>query len=183
MYMSITLEGDRLRLTRAPQWPRGFVVPALAVVCSVYFSVREVEDQGPYTRVAAVLAVLVAGLSFIEDTQQCDVITGSKPRVEIRRRGFFDFMLGADGLKVFTGKVVSVTVTAERLRYFADGHQVTLEIDDCPIEVMVTGSVTLDPQEDHLEVARAICTHVGLDPETDISVEKLAGPVYKPHSN
>lgn len=45
MYMSITQEGDRLRLTRAPQWPRGFVVPALAVVCSVYFSVREVEDQ------------------------------------------------------------------------------------------------------------------------------------------
>lgn len=173
---------------------------------------RDYLRQGPYTRVAAVLAVLVAGLSFIEDTQQCDVITGSKPRVEIRRRGFFDFMLGADGLKVFTGKVVSVTVTyvvtlaffivdrksvigvltancfaavcrAERLRYFADGHQVTLEIDDCPIDVMVTGSVTLDPQEDHLEVARAICTHVGLDPETDISVEKLAGPVYKPHSN
>jgi hypothetical protein len=65
----------------------------------------------------------------------------------------------------------------------ADGHQLRLELDNWPEEVLVTGSCTLDPVEEHLSVARAVCAHVGLDSTTAIIVEAAEGKPSKPHAS
>jgi hypothetical protein len=66
--------------------------------------------QDLFTRAASVVVVFLAGLTFIEDTQQCDIVTGSNPRVEVTREGPFDAIFGAEGIKVYAGNVTSVTV-------------------------------------------------------------------------
>jgi hypothetical protein len=67
---------------------------------------------------------------------------------------------------------------------------VQLEVDDCPIEVMVTGSCTLDPQAEHIAVAHSICRFVGLDSATDIVIDETVAAITKklreknkPHSS
>eukprot|EP00036_Acanthoecidae_sp_10tr_P011686 CAMPEP_0182918210 /NCGR_PEP_ID=MMETSP0105_2-20130417/1954_1 /TAXON_ID=81532 ORGANISM="Acanthoeca-like sp., Strain 10tr" /NCGR_SAMPLE_ID=MMETSP0105_2 /ASSEMBLY_ACC=CAM_ASM_000205 /LENGTH=169 /DNA_ID=CAMNT_0025055271 /DNA_START=41 /DNA_END=550 /DNA_ORIENTATION=+ len=169
-------------MTRRPSWPRGYIIPFLACALALFFAIREGETRA-LTRAAAVLAILLTGCTFVEDTQQCDVHTGGDARVVVTRTGPFDWLMGADGVKVFPGRVISVTVAAERLRYFTDGYQVRLELDDCLVEVMVTGSITLDPVEEHMAVAKAICKHCGLDPEHDLIVEKVENKATKLHSH
>ena len=75
--------------------------------------------------------------------------------------------------------------SAERLRYFGDGHQLRFELDGWPEEVLVTGSCTLDPIEEHLAVARAVCAHTGLSPTAAIIVDAVdSKPTQsKPHSS
>ena len=49
-------------------------------------------------------------------------------------------------------------------------------------KVLVTGSCTLDPVEEHIKVARAICVHAELNPESAIIVESSENKPAKPHS-
>ena len=78
---------------------------------------------------------------------------------------------------------VSARHRAERLRYVADGFQVRLELEDCPMDVMVTGSCTLDPMTEHVSVAQQICQHVGLDPDTDLIIEATEAAPGKEHKS
>jgi hypothetical protein len=45
VYMRVETCGERLRLTRKPPWPRSYVVPMLAALCSLYLALRDAGDQ------------------------------------------------------------------------------------------------------------------------------------------
>ena len=64
---------------------------------------------------------------------------------------------------VYTAPVCSVRVDTERLRYFADGRQLVLELEDGR-DVLLTDTCMIGSPSGHHRVARTICAFLGIDP-------------------
>eukprot|EP00041_Stephanoeca_diplocostata_P014356 m.260037 g.260037 ORF g.260037 m.260037 type:complete len:182 (-) comp19672_c1_seq4:340-885(-) len=180
VYVGTEIRGDELVLTRHPQL-RSFVVALGCFMLGLWLFLRW-PDEALWRQCVALIGFVTLGVFCIEDTQECSV-KKSNDRLTTRRYGLFSRTFGLQTpVKVFSCAVTDITVVGERLRYFADGHLIRLDLEDGS-DVLVTETCTLGPRAEHEAVADEICRFLGLNPETNVSIEAVPEKSRKQHKD